>query len=160
MSQNRKLTGIGAAVLLSVWGFHEGNKLTPYYDVLGYPTVCMGHLLPMGADMTRVYSEAECNKLAATDLSIAQEAVIRHVRVPLTTGQMIALADFVGHFGETKFRNSTLLAKINSGVPVDQACREELPRWIYGKIAGVAVKLPGLVTRAENRIQFCTGAFL
>ena len=54
------------------------------------------------------------------------------VRVPLSQGQCDALTMLVYNIGETKFRTSTLLAKLNAGDYAGAAA--QFPRW--NKVAG------------------------
>ncbi|WP_137519583.1 glycoside hydrolase family protein, partial [Escherichia coli] len=91
----------------------------------------------------------ECLELLEKDMKWAFAAIDRHVQVPLTRGQTVALASWIFWVGETNFRNSTLLRLINAG-QMPASCKQYI-RWIYSK----GVKLPGLEARRSADEWLC-----
>ena len=150
-----RLAGAAAGGLLlltgSLVGYFEGRELVPYFDPVGIPTVCMGHT--GNVDMSRIYSDIECDGLLAGDLGVAFRAVDRWLRVPVGIQTRAALASFTFNAGETNFKNSTLLRKLNAGAGAS-AC-DELSRWVYAK----GRKLTGLVNRREAERELCIAGF-
>lgn len=137
--------GFGAAaIMIDHW---EGNELTPYQDAVGVWTVCRGHTSTV--DKTRTYTPQECDALFQSDLGNAFSAIDRHVIVPVSEPVKAALASFIFNVGETQFRNSTLLRKLNAGDTAG-ACAE-LDRWVYAK----GRKLSGLVKRRAAERELC-----
>ena len=109
--------------LIKKW---EGVKLTAYLptpnDVW---TIGYGHTKTARPGMTITLQEAE--KLLVQDLSWVEEALAKHVKVPLNQNQYDALSSFVYNLGETNFASSTLLRKLNEGDYTGAA--DQLPRW-------------------------------
>lgn len=142
--------GAGAiAIALLVW--FEGVETKPYLDPVGVATVCAGHTGHV--DMSRIYSEEECEALLAADLASAFEAVDRAVNVPVGEETRAALASFVFNVGTGAFQRSTLLRRLNGGEGA-AAC-DELLRWTY---AG-GRQLPGLVKRRQAERDLCRAGF-
>lgn len=137
---------------------HEGYRETPYLDQAGVLTVCYGSTGSIHP--ARTYSAAECSARLESDLASHSRPVGQLVAVPLTQGQYDVLVDFVYQFGETKFKHSTLLRKLNAW-----DCRgaaAELPKWSKVRVQengkevlktsrGVAKR------RAENKAIFEAG---
>lgn len=143
MSKVRLVVGAGLVALVASF---EGLRQQPYLDEAAVPTVCYGYTAKVEP---RWYSRAECDILLLAELEIAAEAVRRHVRVPIEQPTFDALVSFVYNFGETKFRKSTLLRKLNSGDTVG-ACNEFL-RW--NKIGTTPSR--GLTTRRRAERDLC-----
>jgi lysozyme len=129
----------------------EGVEHEAYLDPVGVVTICYGHTAT--AKLGQVKTEDECQELLRQDLAVAMNAVERHTTVDLTIEQRAALASFVFNFGETKYRTSTLLKKLNAG-DKEGACAE-MSRWVNGKVNGQWQALPGLVTRREVERSMC-----
>jgi lysozyme len=92
--------------------------------------------------MTITEKEAE---LALTDdLAWAQTAVNKAVGVTLTQNMFDALVSFVYNLGESNFRKSTLLNKLNQGQY--KAAAFELLRWKYDN----GKEIPGLLKRRQR----------
>lgn len=109
----------------------EGFEEVAYLDISGYPTIGYGqHIGVTRADVInkRKISEVEAERLLKKWLRLQVEPVINGlVRVELEQYEFDALASFVYNFGETKFRRSTLRAKLNKGDKAGAA--EEFLRW-------------------------------
>lgn len=123
----------------------EGLKLKPYLCPAGVLTVGYGHT----GNVKGTITEAEAEALLKADLLKFEEAVLKHVRVPLKQHQFDALVSFVYNVGTGAFANSTLVKLLNQGKYKEAA--DQFPRWnkSNGKV------LPGLVTRrAKERELF------
>lgn len=129
---------------------HEGLRTTAYPDPAtgGAPwTICWGHTKGVKPGM-RVSVE-QCEKWLAEDLWVAEQAVQRHVKVPLRQGQYDAYVSFVINVGEGNFRSSTMLRKLNQGDSVGSC--NEFPRWKYAN----KLVLNGLVIRRDEERVLC-----
>lgn len=143
------LSGAGTlGIATSYTGYWEGKSNEAYTDPTGTLTICYGHT---GPDVRpgMVKTDDECLALLKQDMAWAFAAIGRHVRVPLTQGQTVALASWVFWAGETHFRQSTLLRLINAG-QMPAACGQYI-RWIYSH----GVKLPGLEKRRAADEWLC-----
>ena len=85
------------------------------------------------------------------DVSVAESAIARCVRVPLTQGELDAYTSLAFNIGTDAFCRSTLVVKLNGG-DYAGAC-EEIKRWVY---AG-GRRVPGLVARREKEYATCVG---
>jgi len=117
----------------------ESLELSAYQDSVGVWTIGWGHTKGVSADME--IDQAEAEDLLKNDLIIFEKAVEKNVSVELDSNQFSALVSFTFNLGETNFRNSTLLLKLNAE-DYDGAS-EEFKRW--SKAGGVRLK--GLVRR-------------
>jgi lysozyme len=143
------LSGAGTAAIMH----DEGSVKRVYLDPVGIPTVCVGHTSTVSkADVGRTFTDAQCAELLKADTAVAQAAVARLVKVPITQGQYDALVSFTFNVGASNLKSSTLLRKLNAG-----DCRgaaAEFPRWNRAK----GTVLPGLTTRrARERATFEPG---
>lgn len=129
---------------------HEGVRYGAYLDAVQVPTICYGSTrrVHIGQRAT----PDECAQRLKEDAGIAGAGVAKNVRVPITQTQYDALVSFVFNVGEPKFRNSTMLRKINAGDCYGAG--REFDRWVY---AG-GKPLRGLVQRrADERGQWDAG---
>lgn len=132
---------------------HEGLRLNPYHDPVGFPTIGYGHLLSreVGADLSKwpSISKEEAIDLLCSDLMKAAKAVLRLVPVPLTIEQQAALADFAFNLGAGNLQASTLRQMILRGDL--EGAAGQFCRWVHAR----GVRLPGLVKRrADERKMF------
>lgn len=118
----------------------EGLRLSVYRDVAGVPTIGYGHVCKPD---TPPITEHQADVLLATDMDGAAGAVTLLVPVPLTDGQIAALADFVFNLGALRLQSSTLRRRLVSGDYGGAA--DEFGRWV---IAG-GRRQPGLIVRRE-----------
>lgn len=112
-----------AALTLSQHGVRfiknwEGDKLKAYQDIVGIWTIGTGHTgsvdgKPIVNGMT--ITQAKSDALFLEDIAWAVQAINRRVIVRLTQSQFDALVSLIFNIGETQFKNSTLLRKLNSG---------------------------------------------
>jgi lysozyme len=120
----------------------EGLRLKAYPDPAsgGDPwTIGYGHTLDVEPGDNCTLEEAE--QWLLDDCADAEVAILRHVKVPLSQGQLDALISFVFNLGAGNFAKSTLLRKLNAGDYV--GAWQEFPRW--NKAAGKV--MPGLSRR-------------
>lgn len=138
---------VATGLTIAVLALFEGYRQVDYIDPVGYETACFGHTetAAMGTERT----VEGCEDLLVTDVRERQAMVLRHAEVPLNDNQLAALTSFVYNVGESAYRESTLLKKLNAG-DYAGACRE-LPRWVYAK----GIKLNGLVRRREQEMRLC-----
>jgi lysozyme len=95
----------------------EGFKNRAYKDSKGLLTIGVGHLIkanePHLANAT--LTDEQVKELLKSDLKWCSEAVETSVKVPLTQPQFDALYSLCFNIGETNFRKSTVLRKLNEG---------------------------------------------
>lgn len=127
MHQAKKWIGCGAlAILAVVVPKFEGKRNTAYRDVAGILTICYGHTGHIRRGQTA--TDEQCRILLEKDLAEALRVVDQSVTTPMSEPRRAGLASFVFNVGETKFKRSTLLRKLNAG---DKAACEQLMRWVY-----------------------------
>lgn len=142
------LAGIAAikreeALRLNRYDDATGQDLKKGQAVKGFATIGYGHKLgPLENYWT--ITEAEATRLLASDLSDAEAAVNRLVKVPLSQNQYDALVSFVFNVGPGAFGRSTMLKLLNAGDYTGAA--NQFPAW--RKSGGVV--MAGLVKRRAN----------
>lgn len=127
-----------------------------YKDPVGILTYCWGIT---GKDMYGKYprlgdryTDQECITMFADKLRSFERDLDRMVRVDYASPyQRAALISFVYNVGAGNMQSSTLLKKLNAGDHTG-AC-QQLTRWVYAQ----KVKLPGLVTRRSEEMDWCLG---
>lgn len=122
---------------------YEGFRNRAYLDVAGVPSIGYGHRILAYESFPDGIDESQGAALLAGDVRTAEQAVLRHVRVPLTQGQFDALVDFCFNLGQGRLAASTLLQDLNTGRY--NAAAEQLLRWDH---AG-ALENAGLKARRE-----------
>lgn len=137
---------IGVAVMLLM--SFEGKSNVPYFPVPGDAlTICYGET--HGVKPTDWYSDKQCLEKLQKRAEQFAFRVDSLVKTDISYNTRAALISFMYNVGETQFRKSTLLRKLNSGDVVG-ACNE-LPRWVYFK----GRKLNGLIKRREIEREYC-----
>jgi len=119
----------------------EGLRLEPYDDAAGLPTIGYGHLIRESEEFGDQITEEEAEALLRGDMVVAERAVLRLIRVPLTDGQFDALTSFTFNLGSGALQRSTLRRKVNREEHAEVLA--EFRRWVW---AG-GRKLKGLVRR-------------
>lgn len=114
---------------------------------IGYGTGIMPNGKPVKQGDT--VTKAQAQAMLVRDVVSRANAVNRYVTANINQNQFDALVSFVYNFGETAFRDSTLLDVINANPVNYDAIAYQFRRWIYAD--GVA--LDGLKTRREKEIQ-------
>lgn len=122
----------------------EGFEPQIYTDAAGYPTIGYGHLIRAGENFAHGISHEQAVRLLQQDVAVAERAVARLIRVPLTQGQFDALVSFTFNLGSGALQRSTLRQKVLRGYH-DEVPPEFL-RWVW---AG-GRKLRGLIARRES----------
>lgn len=120
----------------------EGLRLNAYQCSAGVWTIGYGSTSDVKFD--DVVTEIQAGELLIRDLSRVENALIKHVHVPLNQNQFDALSSFTFNIGIHAFCHSTLLKKLNAGDYSDAA--HELLRWVHVR----NVRKPGLVRRREK----------
>lgn len=103
-------------------GSKDGRPITIGY---GSTTTMGGAAWHLGDRIT----EPEAVHLLRRDVTVAEDAVNVHVRVPLTQAQFDALVSFAYNIGEAAFAGSTLLRLLNAGDYARSSL--EFERWVY-----------------------------
>lgn len=137
--------GILTASFIRAW---EGESRTAYLDIVGVPTVCVGHTGP-DIQPNRLYTESECEQLLMRDLQMHVGVMLRYITVPLSEGETTAYSSLVFNIGVGAFVSSTLLKLLNSGQRLD-ACKQLL-RWV--RAGGKVVR--GLQNRRRAEYKLC-----
>jgi len=105
----------------------EGCRLDSYLCPAGRWTIGYGHTRDVQEGMS--ISQEEAEQMLEADLDWMRDMVRCHVLVPINRNQEAALVSFVYNVGETAFKKSTMLRKLN-GKDYDGAA-DEFGRWIY-----------------------------
>lgn len=121
----------------------EGFSPIIYMCPAGYPTIGYGHLITETnkEQFLDGVDEDEALDLLRQDVAVAERAVLRLIRAPLTQGQFDALVSFTFNLGSGALQRSTLRRKVNREEHADVPA--ELGKWVW---AG-GRKLKGLVKR-------------
>jgi lysozyme len=123
------------------------------YTLSGQKYIGYGHLLPDSSTTTYV-SRDEADSLLAGDVAAAVSLVKSVINVQLTQGQFDALVDFAFTISPEKFKNSSVVQKINSGdIP---GAATVLAQWVYATQNGIVAKVPQLVSRRIVEVQWLT----
>ena len=131
----------------------EGCRLQAYPDQRGIPTIGYGHTSRVKLGDTCTQAQAE--QWLVEDSTWAWAAVKRNVSVPLSQNQAAALFSFVFNSGETVFKKSTLLTKLNAGDYAGAA--SEFKKWCYVGVDGSMKVSDGLVDRRKKETTLFTG---
>lgn len=123
----------------------EGFRAQVYRDIAGVLTIGYGHKLEPGESFPDGVTEEEGQVICRWDVHLAEQAVNRLVKVPLTQGQFDALVDFVFNLGSARLASSTLLELLNEGFY--DAAAVQLLRWDHGMENGKEVEIDALKAR-------------
>lgn len=139
--------GIAAGVVRP-W---EGLETEPYFDIVNVATVCYGTTGPE-VIFGRTYSLPECEALLTGDLRQFAFELDRCVApgAPMTPQQQAAVLSWAYNVGGKQACSSTLVRKLNAGMPPADWCRELL-RW--NRAGGKVVR--GLTNRRQHEYQIC-----
>jgi lysozyme len=128
----------------------EGVRLNAYDDGVGVMTIGVGHI--RGVQDGDIITEDQADDYLREDLSTAEGAVNRLVKVPINQAQFDALVSFTFNLGAGALASSTLLKKLNAG-DYDGAA-DELLRW---NRAGGRIMAGLTKRRISERMLFLTG---
>lgn len=125
MNLRQTIAAAVSAVGLAVLMHFEGYATAAYQDGAGIWTICYGHTKGVYKGMTA--TKSQCDAFLKADLAWSQRAVASAVTAPINQNQFDALVLLTYNIGETQFRNSTLLRKLNRKDYVGAAV--EFPKW-------------------------------
>jgi lysozyme len=93
----------------------EGARNKAYKDSKGLWTIGVGHLIKADEQhlITAILTDEQVEDLLKSDLKWCSEAVESSVKVPLQQHQFDALYSLCFNIGETNFKKSTVVKKIN-----------------------------------------------
>ena len=93
----------------------EGKRNKAYKDSKGLWTIGVGHLIKSDEQylLNAVLTDQQVEDLFKSDLKWCDAAVMDSVRAPLNQNQMDALYSLCFNIGETAFRKSTVVRKLN-----------------------------------------------
>lgn len=136
------------------------GKFTTYICPAGVLTIGWGHTNANGRKFKAgdIWTQGECDAALRADLTVAEKAVRRRVKVDLTQGQFDALTSFVMNCGEGNFARSTLLRRINAND--FEGAADHFADWNKAKDpnTGQLVPLRGLTRRRAAEAElFRTG---
>lgn len=127
----------------------EGNRLTAYKDVVGRWTIGVGIIDPKYAFEGNTITAELSERLAIEYIHRDIEACNQLIKVPTSPEQQTAILSFCYNFGIGRFRNSTMLKKLNQGKYIE--AYQQFPRWVHGRNpeTGQMEVLRGLVNRRK-----------
>lgn len=123
----------------------EGFAARKYFDHKGF-SIGYGHLIKPGESFAEPMSVEVATDLLLRDVEWANAAVFNLVEVPLNQNQFDALVSFVYNVGESAFKKSTLLRKLND---FDETATAEFARWVNAS----GKPLPALIARREDELN-------
>jgi lysozyme len=138
--------------LLKTWeqGPDGGFASIPYYCSANRLTIGYGHAIKLNELIKYPISKTKAEELLEEDIDWAEQAVNKYVKVALTPNQFSALVCFVFNIGVTRFKQSTLLLKLNQGLYA--AVPSQLLRWNVATVGGQKTTLDGLTNRRKAEI--------
>ena len=140
------LSAVGLLTIAKWEGFSDKAYIPVVGDV---PTIGFGST--EGVKMGDTITVPKALERLMRDVGVAESAIGRCVKVPLSQGEYTAFTSFSYNVGTSAFCSSTLVKKLNAGDYVG-ACAE-LKRWVY--VDGRRVQ--GLVNRREAEYRLCMG---
>lgn len=141
---------------LNLIKLNEGWVPKIYKDSAGLDTIGYGHLLTAEDKKSGKYkagiSEVDGANLLRKDVSFAENAVNKHIKVQLTQGQFDALVDFTFNLGTAALASSKLLKKLNAGEY--DSVPSEMLRWnkVRNPKTNQLEPVTGLTKRRERAI--------
>lgn len=95
----------------------EGSRNKAYKDSKGLWTIGVGHLIKSNEQhlITATLTNEQVEELLRNDLKWCSEAVESSIKVPLTQKQFDALYSLCFNIGETAFKKSTVVKRLNAG---------------------------------------------
>jgi lysozyme len=95
----------------------EGFRTKAYPDSKGLLTIGVGHLIKQNEPHLKSVelTHEQVMELLRSDLKWCSEAVETSVKVPLTQKQFDALYSLCFNIGETNFKKSTVVRRLNNG---------------------------------------------
>ena len=140
------LSAVGLLTIAKWEGFSDKAYIPVAGDV---PTIGFGST--EGVKMGDTITPQKALERLMRDVGVAESAIGRCVKVPLSQSEYNAFTTFAFNVGAEAFCSSTLVKKLNAG-DYAGAC-QELRRWVY--VDGRRVQ--GLVNRREAEYRLCMG---
>ena len=128
----------------------EGFSSEVYTCSGGRETIGYGHVICKDEELPTPQPKDEAEELLREDCRIAEAAVLRQIRMPLSQNQFDALVSWVFNLGSGSLQASTLRRVINRG---HGEAPHQMRRWVH---AG-GRKLAGLVRRRETEAALYAG---
>lgn len=135
----------GALLILTVEGYQPKVIIPIPGDA---PTACVGHKDPY-MKLGTVLSDKQCFQFLDADTSLAQNAVLKSIHVPINRNMLDAYTSFTFNVGATNWRHSSVLRLVNEGKYVE-ACNF-MTKYHYAQ--GRSVR--GLVNRRVTEVAVC-----
>lgn len=93
----------------------EGVVLRVYKDVVGIPTIGVGHVLLPGESFPNGITREKALEILAKDVAKCEAAITKYITQPLNQNQFNALASFTFNCGTGALQQSTVRRKLNNG---------------------------------------------
>jgi len=140
-----------AAVVVPLVGAFEGLRTVAYQDPVGIPTICYGEIdgVRLGDTATR----AECDAMLGARLAEFSAKIDKCLPETLPDSVHAAFLSAAYNIGTGAFCGSSMARRANAGNIVG-AC-DALLMWDKATLAGVKVRLPGLVKRRAEERELC-----
>ena len=139
------LSAVGLLTIAKWEGFSDHAYIPVPGDV---PTIGFGST--EGVKMGDTITVPKALERLRRDVGVAESAIGRCVKVPLSTSEYDAFTSFAFNVGSEAFCSSTLVKKLNAG-DYAGACAE-LKRWVFVQKKMVE----GLANRREDEYKLCT----
>lgn len=115
--------------LLKVLEEGKGFSSKSYICSAGKRTIGYGHVILPDDNIIEPITEDQAEDILEKDVTAAENAINKYVKVPLTQNQFDALICFVFNVGRTNFKTSTLLKFINE--QLWDKIPKQFMRWVY-----------------------------
>ena len=115
--------------LLKVLEEGKGFSSKSYICSAGKRTIGYGHVILPDDNIIEPITEDQAEDILEKDVSVAENAINKYVKIPLTQNQFDALVCFVFNVGRTNFKTSTLLKFINE--QLWDKIPKQFMRWVY-----------------------------
>lgn len=115
--------------LLKILEEGKGFSSKSYLCPAGKRTIGYGHVVLPEDNIIEPITEDQAEDILEKDVVIAENAINKYVKVPLTQNQFDALVCFVFNVGKTNFKTSTLLKFINE--QLWDKIPKQFMRWVY-----------------------------
>ena len=115
--------------LLKILEEGKGFSSKSYICSAGKRTIGYGHVILPDDNIIEPITEDQAEDILEKDVNVAENAINKYVKVPLTQNQFDALVCFVFNVGRTNFKTSTLLKFINE--QLWDKIPNQFMRWVY-----------------------------
>lgn len=115
--------------LLKVLEEGKGFSSKSYICSSGKRTIGYGHVILPDDNIIEPITEDQAEDILEKDVTAAENAINKYVKIPLTQNQFDALVCFVFNVGRTNFKTSTLLKFINE--QLWDKIPKQFMRWVY-----------------------------